>query len=90
MSEKYIIRKRQNKILYAEIFIAAVVAGIVSFYYFNVTAGVGLLIGDGMAVLLLLSFLFNINGIFRYSFSLFPSPFTPLGMRRICYSTVVS
>ena len=68
MATKYIIRKRQNKILYTEALIAAVIIGLVSIKYYQVHPAIALLIGFGASILFI--FLFFANKIFRYSFSI--------------------
>lgn len=68
MAAKYFIRKRQNKILYIEILIAAVVLCFFSIHYLQVHPAIGILIG--IAAVLLFFFLFFANKIFRYLFSI--------------------
>jgi len=68
MASKFIIRKRQNKILYLEIFIAVGIVCLLSINYYRVHPAIALIIGI-VAVLLLIS-LFFANKIFRYTFSI--------------------
>lgn len=68
MATKYIIRKRQNKILYVEILLAAVIIGFLSINHYKIHPAVAFLIGIGSAASLI--FLFFSNRIFRYSFSI--------------------
>jgi len=68
MAAKYIVRKRQNKILYLEIFIAVGIVCLLSINYYRVHPAIALIIGI-VAVLLLIS-LFFANKIFRYTFSI--------------------
>ncbi len=68
MAAKYIIRKRQNRILFIEVLMAAAVLGFLSFHYLQVDPAIGLLIG--IAAVLSFFFLFFANKTFRYLFSI--------------------
>lgn len=68
MARKYIVRKRQNTILYSEFFISAIVGAIYCVHQFKLHPAIGLLIGIG--TLFLLIFLFVSSRIFRYIFSI--------------------
>ena len=68
MSGNYIIRKRRNKILDAEILIAAVIISFLSINNYNLHPAIAVLIGIGAAASLI--FLFFHNRIFRYSFAI--------------------
>ena len=68
MATKYLVRKRQNKILYTEALIAAVIIGLISIKYYQVHPAIALLLGFGASILFI--FLFFSNKIFRYSFSI--------------------
>jgi len=45
MASKYIIRKRQNTILYTEFFLAALATGILTLTYFKLHPAIALLVG---------------------------------------------
>lgn len=68
MSTKYIIRKRQNTILYTEFFLAALATGIVAYSYYKLHPATALLVDIGS--MFLLAVLFFANSIFRYLFSI--------------------
>ena len=68
MATKYIIRKRQNTILYTEFFLAALATGIVAFTYYKLHTATALLVG--IASMFLFAVLFFANSIFRYLFSI--------------------
>ena len=68
MAAKYIVRKRQNKILYTEFFFAALAAGILALKYFEVHPAIALSVG--IASIFLFAFLFFANGIFRFLFTI--------------------
>ncbi len=67
MAHKYIVRKRQNKILYTEFLLLAGLIAFLSVSYYKIHPAIGLLIG--IAAIFLFAVLFFKVKIFRYIFS---------------------
>ena len=68
MTNRYIIQKRQNSIIYSELFILAIGAAYYSFEYLKIHPAISVLIG--FAVLVIIGLLFFISRFFRYFFSI--------------------
>src|SRR3954452_9176477 len=68
MYNNFIIRRRQNKILYTEFLILAVIVGFLSIRYYKVHTAIGFLLG--VLSMGLFSALFFANRAFRYLFSI--------------------
>lgn len=68
MANKYIVRKRQNKILYAEFLLSAGLVAFLSVSYYKIHLGISLLIG--IAAIFLFAVLFFKIRLFRYIFSI--------------------
>lgn len=68
MARKYIVRKRQNTILYTEFLAAAGILALFSIGYFKVHPAIALLIAIGSVSLIV--YLFFAYKFFRYSFSI--------------------
>lgn len=68
MSSKYIVRKRQNKILYTEFLLSAGLIGFLSVSYYKIHPAIGLLIAIA-AIFLFAVLSFKIR-FFRYIFSI--------------------
>lgn len=68
MASKYIVRKRQNKILYTEFLLSAGVIAVLSVTYYKTHPAIGLIIG--IAALFLFAVLFFKVKIYRYIFSI--------------------
>jgi hypothetical protein len=84
MATKYIIRKRQNTILYMEFFLAALATGVVAFTYYKLHPATALLMGIGS--MFLFAVLFFANSILRYLFSILFS----LGWALLAFVAIVS
>jgi len=84
MAAKYIIRKRQNTILYTEFFLAAIATGLFAYSYGKLHPATALLVGIGS--MFLFAVLFFANIIFRYLFSILFS----LGWALLAFVAIVS
>jgi hypothetical protein len=68
MKRNYVVRRRQNKILYSELFIASILIGLVIHYKLNIHPAISLLLGLGC--LFLLAYLIPYSRVFRYFFAI--------------------
>ena len=66
MKKNYVVRKRQNKILYLELIIAAILFGLASYYKLKIHPALSLLVSIGAFILI--AYLFSHFRIFRYFF----------------------
>src|SRR5690349_8645414 len=78
MSHRYILHRRQNRILYAEFLLVAAVTAVGASFYMALHPMVGWLIGVVFA--LLIAYVFFRSRIFRYGFSILFSIAWGVGM----------
>ena len=68
MGRHYIVRRRQNTILYTEVLLTSLITAILSVIYIPLHPAIGLIVA--IVSLLLFAFLFFTFSIFRYIFSI--------------------